>query len=660
MVRLLLSMPAARRTAPSILRFPLLLAALLTVFLLGVPAYGQVAVPLDEAPAASLEEQQETAYDDELSRRLHGLEAFADGYMASYLEQSGVVGGTLSVVRGDELLLARGYGFSDLETRQPVDPERTLFRIGSISKTFVWTAIMQQVVAGKLDLDADINAYLPGFQVPEKYDEPITLRHLLSHTSGLDEFVLGLFATDATAMRPLADLLADELPRRIRPPGEVASYSNHGSALAMYTVEAITGVDWNDYIDQEILDPLELRYATFRQPVQQSLVDRVSKGYSSGAGPTEEGFEFVPLGSIGGASVSAVDMARYMSMHLGGGEVGGVRILAEQGAELLQKPIFTPYDGAPAMLHGFYEMNRNGVRIYGHGGDTLWFHSQMALFPDHDLGVFLSFNTDVGNPAAFIDAFVEEYFPAEPEIEVADVDVGRFAGFYRMIRYSHSDMTKIMALMGTMKIESEDGALVLHGQQTTRYLPIAPLVFQEENGFATLGFREQDGRIVNAFISQAPMMALEPAPALQRPGVQAVILLAALALFVLTVLSWPIGAILRLWYGVRLDEEDRIGFVNRLSLWLMCGSLVAGLVAAAMAMSNPNDVVFGNSPGLGWHQTLTWIGVLLGLLTLGLCVRVWRGGSGRVLSRVAYTVVVLGFLVYLWQHQMWKLLSLPF
>src|SRR5262249_17997901 len=143
------------------------------------------------------------------------LEAFFDGAIAVQRESKHIAGATVAVVVGDKVVFAKGYGYADVEARRAVDPEKTPFRIGSISKLFTWTAVMQLVEEGKVDLDADVNTYLKDVKIPSDFDKPVTLKNLLTHTPGFDDVVLGLFAKNAEEMRPLADVLREQMPTRV-------------------------------------------------------------------------------------------------------------------------------------------------------------------------------------------------------------------------------------------------------------------------------------------------------------------------------------------------------------------------------------------------------------------------------------------------------------
>ncbi|MDZ7685539.1 MAG: serine hydrolase domain-containing protein [Gammaproteobacteria bacterium] len=224
------------------------------------------------------------------------LEAFADGVIEAVMENEDVAGAVLGIVRGNEVILLEGYGESDVGAGTPVDPATTLFRPGSVLKLFTWIALMQLRDTGKLDFQTDINRYLEGVEVPATFDEPITIEHLMTHTPGFEDHVLGLFGRNAESMKPLADVLDEQMPTRVRPPGKIASYSNHGVGLAGLIVEQVSGVPWPEYIEHNILEPLEMEYTTMRQPLPEALAPHMSKGYAFEAGQfVQKDFEFVPL-----------------------------------------------------------------------------------------------------------------------------------------------------------------------------------------------------------------------------------------------------------------------------------------------------------------------------------------------------------------------------
>ncbi|MGH8166023.1 MAG: serine hydrolase domain-containing protein, partial [Woeseiaceae bacterium] len=281
------------------------------------------------------------------------LEAWLDGFMTYALPRGDIAGGVVTVVKDGEVLLNKGYGFADVDEQKPVDPDLTLFRPGSVSKLITWTAVMQMVEQGKVDLDADVNTYLD-FQIPERDGEPITMRNIMTHTTGFEEQVKGLMGVgDEVAV--LGEHLKDWVPERIFPPGETPAYSNYATALAGYIVERASGMSFDDYVDQNIFEPLEMTQSTFRQPLPERLEQYMSKGYAR-ASEDAKPFEIVGgLAPAGSMSSSGRDMAKFMIAHLQNGAFGAERILEAGTAELMHTTPLTTLPEVNRMMLGFYE-----------------------------------------------------------------------------------------------------------------------------------------------------------------------------------------------------------------------------------------------------------------------------------------------------------------
>src|SRR5574342_1182188 len=202
------------------------------------------------------------------------MEAFLDELFGRHMEEYHIAGAAVSVVKDGALLFAKGYGYADLENGIPVDPEGTVFRLGSVTKLFTWTAVMQLAERGKLDLDADINKYLD-FRIPDTYPEPITIKHLMTHTAGFEDRFFELMALDVDDLVPAREWLVSHMPARVRPPGDCAAYSNYGTSLAGYIVARISGQPYDQYIQEHILNPLGMAHSTARTPITPDL-DRKS------------------------------------------------------------------------------------------------------------------------------------------------------------------------------------------------------------------------------------------------------------------------------------------------------------------------------------------------------------------------------------------------
>ena len=283
------------------------------------------------------------------------MEAFVDGFMDSQMKAGPVAGAAVVVVKDGQVFFQKGYGYEDVEKRTPVDPAQTLFRPGSVSKLFTWTAIMQLVEQGKLDLDADVNTYLKDFKVASTFPEPVKLRNIMTHTAGFEDGGVGyLFAGTAADLLPLGKWLATHQPARVRPPttdfsdGTNASYSNWATALAGHIVETVSGQSFDDYIAQHIFQPLGMERSTFREPLPESLAPRMSGGYTFEAGGFKpHGFEFIhAAGPAGSLSSTVADMARFMLAHLQDGALGEARILKPETAQLMHKRVMSPDAGA--------------------------------------------------------------------------------------------------------------------------------------------------------------------------------------------------------------------------------------------------------------------------------------------------------------------------
>lgn len=213
------------------------------------------------------------------------LEVFVDGVMETQFKLLDISAMTVSIVKDGEVIFAKGYGMQNREEGIPVMPDASLFRIGSTSKLFTWTAVMQQYERGNLDLDADVNQYLTGFQIPATFDEPITLEHILTHTAGFEDGGLGYLIThNAEDAATIEEFAAKYIPARVNKPGDYSSYSNYATALAGYIVQNVSGIPFDEYIERNILEPLGMNNTTFREPLPERLAGDMTVGYKREAG----------------------------------------------------------------------------------------------------------------------------------------------------------------------------------------------------------------------------------------------------------------------------------------------------------------------------------------------------------------------------------------
>src|SRR5438034_11263047 len=431
------------------------------------------------------------------------FETFLDALIPSQLRNRNIAGAVVSVVKDGQVLFQKGYGYSDFEAKNPVLPDQTLFRPGSISKLFTATAVMQLVEQGKLDLDRNVNDYLD-FTIPKTYPEPVTLRQLLTHTAGFEETLKNLFVAHENEIKPLRTYLLNQIRARIFPPGKVPSYSNYGFTLAGYIAERVSGEKFERYIDNHILKPLRMTSSTFDQPLAPQLAPQMSKAYLN-ASKKPRDFEFVQAVPAGALSTTAADMTRFMLAFLQDGSVDGRAILKPDTVRQMKTRQFQLDPMICGLGITFMEYWMNPVRAIGHGGDTVYFHSDLVLVPDAHVGYFISYNSlgkNVGGGRGeILRAFMNRYFPnpGEPEDNVdanrQKSDGRKVSGVYNGTRRGETTFLKLVALLDQFRVSSDkDGILIVEGNKNQsgelkKWKEIAPLVYSEIDGPERIAFR---------------------------------------------------------------------------------------------------------------------------------------------------------------------------
>jgi CubicO group peptidase (beta-lactamase class C family) len=593
------------------------------------------------------------------------LRGFVDGVMKTKMRDKPVAGAVVAVVHQGKLIFAKGYGWGDVKNQIPVFPDSTLFRIGSISKLFVWISVMQLVQQGKLDLDADVNRYLTDFKIPNTYPEPITLKNLLTHTAGFEDIVINLFAKDPSKLLPLAEILKKELPGRVRPPGTHASYSNHGTGLAALLVERASGLNFHDYVEKNILANLVMNRTTFRQPVPASLAATASRGYvwQDGVFQQKE-FEFVPLYPVGAASATGTDMANLMIALLDQGKKAPYRLLDSAVWKKMQEPLHRHHPRVNPMRYGLMDFSQNGETIIGHGGDTFWFHSLLAVFPERQLGLFVSFNTDKGGGAysEVLEEFVDHYFPdrdLSPALQVSRSYLQQFSGTYLGNRYPHRDLTKMAALFTQAKISAVDSTRLRlqMGDAVDYFVPVDSLVFREATSSDIIVFEKKNGRVTALFLGGLPIFVFDKVAGWAAPDTQVLVLGLVLLVALLTLLFWPITYFIRRGYQPLLRTRQSLPFLAKLFAWLNFLWWILFVVGMSFILSDPTSVVFGVSAALKVVLALPLVMIANTLLLVYVCVRLVPDARYRAWSRVYYVGITLVSMLALAQLYYWNLVG---
>ena len=605
------------------------------------------------------------------------LEAFVDGVVRRSMTSDHIAGVTIAVVQNGQVVLKKGYGVASLNDGRKVDPDKTLFRVGSISKTFTWIALMNEVEAGRMRLDTPINIYLPEkLQLKDQGKKsPVRLRDLMTHTAGFEDRTLGqLFERDPRRERSLEQYLRQERPNRVREPGVLPAYSNYGAGLAGAALANVTGEPFEQVVTEQVIFPAGLTHTTFRE-AREWRDDLPAPMAPALAAERSDGFRWTPLGfqteaseyighiaPAGSASSTAGDMARYMTMLLNGGTIDGKTVFSPKTSAAFRTPMYQPAPGAPGWNAGFMDIPLpGGHRGFGHAGATLWFHTNMVMVPELGLGVFVAVNTDTGAdlPATLPATIIERFYAPRPEVPAASLlshdEARAYEGQFLTTRRAYGGLEGFVdRMIGEAKVRvAPDGrlTLVLDGKASQWTATDKPDVFAPVAGPGLLVFEREDGKVVR-FFSPWGEAAFERIGFPHQPG-----LLATFAVLTgLAALATLIGVFTRDRRESRqTPTQARASLLQTIQavLWLTT------LVSIGMFAANSGDVavVFFGWPS-GWLLTASACAFVAGLLTLATLVMapvVWRGGrrvdswtSLRKLGFTCTTLIFLSFALILW------------
>jgi CubicO group peptidase (beta-lactamase class C family) len=597
------------------------------------------------------------------------VSAFLDGIMPQQLAKDDIAGAVISIVKDGKVLFAKGYGYSDVAKKSPISADNTLFRPGSISKLFTWTAVMQLVEQGKLDLERDVNDYLD-FKIPATYPQPITLRNAMTHTPGFEETVQELFVKNAKDLTPLGDYLKAHLPARIFPPATTPAYSNYATAMSGYIVQRVSGQDYYDYVERHILKPLQMPHSTFRQPLPADLKPLMSNGYVVASQPAKD-FEYVEAVPAGSSSVSAMDMTHFMIAHLQNGQYQGAQILKPETAQMMHSRQFANLPDMNGMCLGFYEETRNGHRIIGHGGDTEYFHSDLHLMPDARLGFFISYNSagksETSNREAVWHALLDRYFAYEPPqgtVANSARDIQSVSGHYIVSRRADTTILSILTLLGQSKIYgNDDGTLSVSdlkdpNGEPKKFKETSPLMFRDANGQDRVGFkRDASGNPVE--VIDFPFMVFQKSPWNENSAFQLPLIIGSLVVIAVTLTLWPVMALIRRHYGKTLSltlQQRRVRLLLRLACLLIAVFVAAYATFFSLAEKDIGLLSPQGNPWLRLIQIVGWLGILGTLAAIYYAFRSWKEPQRWMLARICDTLVALAFVGVVWFIFTWNLL----
>jgi CubicO group peptidase (beta-lactamase class C family) len=636
----------------------------------------QVPVPQKSAsPLAPLESQQSSAAAPHATHPLEkaDLEAFFDGLVPLQMERSDVAGATVLVMRDGKELLKKGYGYSDVTKKSPVDPDTTMFRLASISKLFTWVSVLQLTEQGKLDIDADVNKYLD-FQIAPAFNKPITLRHLMTHTGGFEEVVHDIIFVDPKKAHSLRDFMIQNQPRRMYPPGEIPAYSNYGVGLAGYIVERVSAEPFEQYVSEHIFAPLGMKHSSFNEPMTAELSPYVSDGYRATTEKPAIGFEIFNPAPAGGISSAAGDMEKFALALLNGGELDGHRILKTETRDAMWTRQFGTSDSLPPQCMGFYQTWRNNLRFIGHDGDLIAFHSTFLLEPTQKLVVFVSYNSagSAGrNRAELLDGFADRYFPAytPPAFQSIPADqIKDLAGNFQSTRRADSTKLAIGNPAGQSIFSvDKDGVLTIDTAKdlrghTRKWKPIGKDLWQVEDDQARLfAIRDSSGKIVRLAVN-FPGVQLQRVPWYEHKSFVGISLVISLLILLPVVVASLIRFARRLFFRNRPPLKPQPGTLSvtlgpRLAAftWIIVAIWLAALAANLQSEALPSFPVIQR-----YFSLITWFSVLaafFSIFALLAGVRIWQRADVRTISRIKFSLVGAACVFLTWYSIHWNLIG---
>jgi len=329
-----------------------------------------------------------TAQDRRAAEEKREFASFIDGFMAGMQKEQRIPGMVVAVVRNGETLYLKGYG--DGAGGGPADPERTVYRVGRISEIMTAAAALQLAVRGRISLDEDVNGYLRRWALPGKPQEPVTIRHLLTHTGGFDGKEYEICAPTSADERAFASRLPKLMPARYDAPGRAYSSSGMGYALAGSVVERYSRQSFASAIHRYIFEPLGMNNSSFAP--SDALMSSLAEGHAADGSSVPYAWR-ADLPAMGMVS-TASDMARFMLAQLDEGALGRNRILPATYANSMLRRHFSPHPRIEGTGLAYFEKNVLGVRTLQQFGHIPGYSSFLMLAPDRKFGLFFAANAD--------------------------------------------------------------------------------------------------------------------------------------------------------------------------------------------------------------------------------------------------------------------------
>lgn len=429
------------------------------------------------------------------------LEEFIDHYMAEYIGKTSP-GAAVVLVKNDEIIFSKGYGYANIKQGSRVDSKSTVFEYGSISKLFVYMTIMRLVEEERIDLHADIRMYLPtDFLKKLQFDDPITMMDIMNHTTGFEDYLFDVILTTSQKRPSMEQTLHDAQPLQVYKPGTISAYSNYAVALSAYIAEQIIGQDFHEYLMETVFLPLGMNDTSAhpRLADRPELLKRKAEGYKRAGTDDFEpgGWSYIPLYPVGSVNGTAEDLARFAMALMPEDDMDTPLFDSRDTLDEMLTQTHPMGPGLTGFAHGFIEWDGE-YRGLGHGGNTAYFSSQMNFVPEERFGVIILTNT--ANEMDLTSGLTEALIGKRNQTTTTSSDklpnVKEVEGVYLGARKMYSgflDLYGYLSLLDVKALEDNKIEMSMAGQTST-LVQTAPYVYQRTEAHGSI-FKYHFGKV---------------------------------------------------------------------------------------------------------------------------------------------------------------------
>ncbi|MBO0322903.1 beta-lactamase family protein [Muricauda sp. CAU 1633] len=542
------------------------------------------------------------------------IKKWADSIIGYSIEDYNIPGATFAFVEGDSIIYAQGYGYSNLATQSSMEPYTHNFDMGSIPKSMVAAAVLQLEEEKKLKLTDPISKYID--HQDAKSFRKITIHHLLTHSAGLDDISnINSASLNPEDVLTLKEYVANNQPVQIEEPGTIISYSNIGYALLGRVIEEVSGMNFSDYMQENILNPLEMKNSTFQSRLPAHIKESRATGYEFNGMELEavpHNFQFnLPAG---GLRSTAGDMANFLMFLLNDGSFKENQIVGKEELNKMFAKQFSNHPQLQGLTYSLREEFINGYRALGQNGGWQGFNHDFYLFKEANCAFIICLNGNDGSEISSIlaNSFVETFIRpkgTETHGQSPILHPEKYVGTYRSNRYSRNSITKLGVLLGVVpefNITSRNDSLFYF---STPLIYEGKNVFRRYNKDGLLAFLENpDGEITHMVRDYSHYDANEKITWFQKSKNQMLFYVAILVLQIVVILIFAFGKI-----RFKQHRKSSFDWITQFAPSFLSIIFVAGFINAFFAVGAWN-LQYGMSSEI--KALLLVPLVLIGLLVL--------------------------------------------